>query len=463
MKPVLPRSLSGQTFAVLILGLVLSHLVGIAVYTFERQEAVTSTEGMDFADRVAGVVNLLERLPDQWRDDIVRGSDGRTFHVFLGNRAEASDWAKDGDLANSVAQHLRAQFAHWPAERIVVSLTETPAVPDPRLMESEGIMRIVEAPNISIEDQGHDFLHISMKLNGDEWLNFVGALVRPDTAGLGWAGAYILTIAIGVGAVAMWLVTRVTAPLTAFARAADRLGKNIRAEPLPEDGPAEVAQAARAFNAMQERLRRLVENRTQILAAVSHDLRTPVTLLRLRAELMENEENQTKVMETLDEMETMIASVLDFSKATFHDEPQRQVDLSALIGSICDDRADAGAAVDFDPPDQIPYICRRMELKRALANLVDNAVKHGGGARVRIEQKPGAVDVVIDDDGPGIPEQQMEMIFMPFYRVDASRGRGAGVGLGLSIAQAIVHGHGGSITLENRREGGLRACVSLPA
>ena len=461
MNKLAPKSLAGQTLAVLLLGLVVSHAVGIGVYSLARHEAVTSTEGMNFVDRVVGVVGLLQRLPDQWREDIVREADGRTFHVTLGDKADAARWDSDDDLARDVANYLRTLLSDWTADRFVVSFTEVSSTSDAALKESEAIMRIVEAPNISLHDGAHNFLHISLRLDDTEWLNFVGAIPKANTTGLAWAGTYILSITIGIGIVAMWLVSRVTAPLTAFASAADRLGKNLRADPLQETGSAEVAQASRAFNAMQERLRRLVENRTQLLAAISHDLRTPITLLRLRAEFMDNTENQAKVIRTLDEMETMIASILDFTKATFHDEPQRQVDLSALISSICDDWADSGAEVAFDPPDQIPFVCRRMELKRALSNLIDNAVKYGGDACVSVETESGAIDIVIDDHGPGIPDDQREMIFIPFYRID--RAGDGGVGLGLSIAQAIVHGHGGNIYLVNRPGGGLRARVSLPA
>jgi len=311
-------------------------------------------------------------------------------------------------------------------------------------------------------DTTHDLLNISLRLDDQVWLDFVGAIPKPEPSGLVWAGIYILTIAIGVGAISIWLVWRVTAPLTSFARAADRLGKNIRAEPLPEAGPLEVVQAAKAFNAMQGRLRRLIENRTRMMAAVSHDLRTPITLLRLRAELMADAEDRTKTLRTLDEMESMVASVLDFSKATFHDEPQRQVDLSALVESICDDRSDAGAEITVSVPGQILYVCRRMELKRALNNLIENALKHGGSAFVTVERRAGAIDIHIDDDGPGIPAEQMDSVFQPFFRADASRSSG-GTGLGLSIAQAIVHGHGGQLRLSHRPEGGLRATVSLPA
>ena len=148
---------------------------------------------------------------------------------------------------------------------------------------------------------------------------------------------------------------------------------------------------------------------------------------------------------------------------TFHDEPQRHVDLSALVASICDDMADAGAGIEFDPPDRILIDCRRTALKRALTNVIDNAVKYGNVARVRIENRPDAVEIVIDDDGPGIPQQELDQIFMPFYRVERARTPGkGGVGLGLSIAQAIIHAHGGTIRPQNRPEGGLSVRLSLP-
>jgi signal transduction histidine kinase len=261
----------------------------------------------------------------------------------------------------------------------------------------------------------------------------------------------------------LWLVTRATRPLTIFARAADQLGKNIRSDPLPEKGPTEVLEASRALNNMQERLRRLIENRTQMLAAISHDLRTPLTLLRLQAELLVDSNAQAKVLCRISELEAMIASILDFAKETFSDEPQRIVDLAALVESVCDDLADTGAMATFSPSHRVLYSCRRMALKRAISNVVDNAVKYGKVANVKLVEDASAIRIVIDDKGLGLPDAQLEQVFVPFYRGDASRSRHTGgAGLGLSIAQAIVHGHGGTITLSNRSEGGLRVKVLLP-
>jgi signal transduction histidine kinase len=251
--------------------------------------------------------------------------------------------------------------------------------------------------------------------------------------------------------------------LSAFAAAADRFGKTIRAEPLSENGPIEVAQASRALNDMQQRLCRLIDNRTLMLAAISHDLRTPVTLLRLRAELMNDSVEQRKVLATLDEMEAIITATLDFSKGAFSDEPQRHVDIAALLGSLCDDMADGGAPIEFVPHGQVLCLCRRVALKRAFSHLIENAIKYGGIARVRIDQRPDAIVTTIEDDGPGIAEEYFEQIFAPFFRVDVSRSKGAGgIGLGLTIAQAIVQGHGGDIAIRNGNERGLVVQVSLP-
>lgn len=445
MRLPLPRSLGAQTIFVLLLGLIISHFLGLAIYSLDRKEVVMTTEAVDVAERIVGVVNLLQRLPKEWREDVVRGSDSRTFEVALGPDAAASDAGRSDDLTDEVSQFLRRQLNELPVGGIVVRFA--PAA----------------TPARSGVSKPYNFLHVSARLEDGQWLNFAGAIPAEEDLWPGVWGGYILSVAIGVGALTMWLVARVAAPLSTFALAADRLGKNIRAEPLPETGPTEVVQASRAFNEMQESLRRLVENRTQMLAAISHDLRTPVTLLRLRAELMAEGDERTKILDTLDEMEAMIASVLEFAKGTFHDEPQRRVDLSALVASICDDMADAGATIEFDPPDQTLIMCRRIALKRALTNLIGNAVKYGRVARVRIESSSDAVVITIDDDGPGIPQDQLDLIFMPFYRIEASRtsNRG-GVGLGLAIAQSIVHGHGGTILPENRTEGGLRVRVSLP-
>lgn len=464
MKLNRPVTLAGQTLAVLLLAIAASHLIGIAIYSQDHRRTVTYTEAHDLADRVIGMVNLLQRIPGQWREDVVRQSDGRTFHVMLGSEPDENGADLDETLSREVARYLRNQFPDWPADRIRVSLTDTPLFEREKILSNQAILDPETALNVRRARQTYDFLHVSVRLEETTWLNLIGALPKSKLSEMGWAIAYIVSLAAGVAAFAGWLIFRVSAPLGEFARAADRMGRDVRSEPLAVTGPAEVAEAAAALNLMQERLRRLMENRSQMLGAISHDLRTPVTLLRLRAEAIGNRKERETFLRTLDEMEAMISSVLEFTRATVLDEPQRLVDLSALLGTICDDMKDAGAAVEFEPPDAIPYACRRVSLKRAFNNLIDNAVKYGGGARVRLEPGDETIVITIEDDGPGIPEEQQAHVFMPFHRLDASRRADAGgVGLGLSIAQTIIDGHGGRIELKNRSRGGLRLRVLLPA
>jgi signal transduction histidine kinase len=450
-----PRSLSAQTLAVLVLILALSHAVAIGIYALDRRTAAFEIEAYDFADRVVGMVDLLQHLPPAWREDVVRESDGRTFHVTLDAAPDAPGDNLYEAMSAAVADRIRAQLPGMPADAIRVSLTALPFVPRD------------DAPPTDLVPDGSSrtplFAHISVALGEAGWLNFVGDLPSAKSFWLAPTAAYIVSIAVGMGAVAIWLLSRVTAPFRVFAAAADRLGRDIRTETLPERGPTEVIQAAQAFNAMQRRVQRLVDNRTQVLAALSHDLKTPVTLIRLRTELMPESEERKKVLATLDDMQATIDAVLEFATATLLEEARRRVDMTALLGSICEDLQDAVQDVAFAPAERVHVTCQRVGMKRALGNLIDNAVKYGGAARVAIERRGALVDILIDDDGPGIPEDMMESVFMPFYRVDESRGdEKGGSGLGLSIAQAIVHGHGGQIGLENRPGGGLRVRVTLP-
>jgi signal transduction histidine kinase len=270
-------------------------------------------------------------------------------------------------------------------------------------------------------------------------------------------------MAIIILAVSVWAVRRVTSPLASLAAAAQRLGGDLNAPPMAESGTAEVRQASRAFNTMQTQLRGLIENRTRMLAAISHDLRTPLTLLRLRAENVADAQEREKMLATIDEMDRMVAATLQAARDEAKAEGRRRTDLTALLASVVDDMADAGLPVEMEPASPMIYECQASALKRALTNLLDNAVKYGKEARATIRSTPQAIEIAIDDKGPGIPENELAHVFQPFYRVEGSRSRETGgIGLGLAIALSAVEAHGGELTLSNRPEGGLRASVRLP-
>jgi signal transduction histidine kinase len=270
-------------------------------------------------------------------------------------------------------------------------------------------------------------------------------------------------MAIIILAVSVWVVRRVTAPLASLSAAAERLGDDLNAPPMVETGTIETRSASRAFNTMQARLRSLIDNRTRLLVAVSHDLRTPLTLLRLRTEHVENVEERDKMLAAIAEMDAMVGATLQFARDDAAAEARRPTDIAALVQSIVDDMADAGMPVTMEPAEPIISESQPAALKRALTNLLDNAVKYGKKARIAIAAAPEAIAITIDDEGPGIPEHKLARVFEPFYRVEDSRGRETGgVGLGLAIALSIVQAHGGSLTLSNRPSGGLRAKVTLP-
>ena len=219
----------------------------------------------------------------------------------------------------------------------------------------------------------------------------------------------------------------------------------------------------RAFNLMRDRLDRYMQDRMAMLAAISHDLRTPITSLRLRAELVEDGDSRRKMIGTLDEMQRMTENALGFIRENMEREGTRTVDLHALIDSVAVDLADLGHELTVDNAGRVLVACRPIAMRRAFRNLLENASIHGSRATVRIAQDDAGLCVVIEDQGPGIPEADRERVFEPFVRLDESRSLDkGGAGLGLAIARTIVRGHGGNISLENRAEGGLRATVMLP-
>jgi signal transduction histidine kinase len=267
----------------------------------------------------------------------------------------------------------------------------------------------------------------------------------------------------GVVLVSLLAVRWATRPLNTLADAAEELGRDIQRPPLPEAGPVEVRRAARAFNTMQSRLARFIGDRTRIFAAMSHDLKTPITRLRLRAELLDDPAVRAKFAADLAEMESMVGSTLDFLRGLESAEAARPIDMAALLESLQADFSEGGAKVSVEAPGLRPYPGRAQALKRCLANLVENAVKYGGAAKVTALDGSDRLEIRIRDEGPGIAQADLDRVFDPFYRVEASRNRETGgTGLGLTIARGIARGHGGDVVLRNHPDGGLEALLTLP-
>lgn len=283
----------------------------------------------------------------------------------------------------------------------------------------------------------------------------------------GFASAFIVMMLLGAVVITL-AVRRLLVPVKTLAQAAEAFGRDVvNAKPLPETGPSEIVTAARAFNTMSARIRRFVEDRTFLLTAIGHDLRTPITRLKLRAEYMEDEEQRAKMLADLDEMEAMVAATLAFGKDITTTESVARLDLASLLRTILDETADfnpdCAASLNYQGPQHLPMNARPLALKRALTNLIVNAVKYGDAARVTVlPPVKNNIVVEIEDNGPGIPEREMELVFEPFRRLETSRNRETGgSGLGLSIARNIIRAHGGDIILANRPDG-FCVTVTLP-
>jgi two-component system OmpR family sensor kinase len=362
----------------------------------------------------------------------------------------------------------RGLTAHWSA----IPLVEDASVRDDRLdMLVRRLQQLVPGIDgnglrVAYAAEGHGADHVllvSTRLPDGSWINArataLSTLDRQDRHFI----VPTTLMSLAILAVSIYLVRVCTAEFRSIARAARRLGVDVAAPPLPVHGPEEVREAAAAFNEMQSRIRTLVTDRTQMLAAISHDLRSPITAIRLRAEFIEEGEERDRILAQLDEMEAMVSATLSFLRDDGGREESKVVDVSALLVTICDDLSDAGRPACFQGPTSATMRCRPLGLKRALTNLIENAVKYGASAAVILKALPNRLEISVDDKGPGIPDAELEKVFNPFYRLEESRNRETGgFGLGLTVARSIIRGHGGDLVLENRPAGGLRATVTLP-
>jgi signal transduction histidine kinase len=314
---------------------------------------------------------------------------------------------------------------------------------------------------------------IGMRLSDGSWLTLRAAVPppRPSTSVIFVASFTMMTVAAAL--LVLWAVRRLTQPVVALAEAAEALGRDVNAPPLPEGGPTEIAIAAAAFNTMAERIKRFVRDRTFLITAIGHDLRTPITRMRLRAEFIEDELQRHKMLADLDELEAMVRATMEFGRDVTSGEVITRFDLAALsrtvLEEIGDARPEASEKLSYQGPDGLVVDARPRAMKRALNNLVSNAVSYAGNARIvlaapRPTSRGGrVVTLLVEDDGPGIPSDELEQIFLPFRRLEESRSRETGgVGLGLSIARNILRAHGGDVTLGNHPGGGVRAIVTLP-
>ena len=460
---LVPRSLAGQLGLLLLIALAVAQAVAVVLFAWERIEAVRHAHRDNVVLRAATVARLLRETPPALHESVVAAAStgfvrfsltdaplvesigtGRNADDIAAQLSAALDTGRDGVR---VAPLWTRHFGHGQRKR-------------------EGWLR----------DRGHDddrghgprrgrfgWFTASVALGDQRWLNVE---VGPPPGAPPWRSTFVLSFllsALAIAAVAVLMGRRIAKPMRSLAAAAARLGRGEAVDDLPEAGTSETRDTVRAFNVMRERLDRFVRDRTTMLAAVSHDLRTPITSLRLHAEFIEDGDLRAKIVAALDEMQRMTEDTLAFIREDMRREGTRTVDLHALVDSVAADLADLGHEIAVADTGQVLVSCRTVALRRALRNLLENACVYGARATVRIGRDGEQVRIVVEDEGPGIAEADLERVFEPFVRLEPSRSADTGgTGLGLAIARSIVRGHGGDIRLENRGAGGLRATVALP-
>jgi len=451
MRRVWPDTLLGRTILVLVAGVILSQIGEIVVFSANRFQLESRLFGSHAADRIGAAVRLIESTPAADRPEVLRALDVPGLHIGWG----AKPLVPENDESNESAEVLAA-LGRRISNHVIHAAAGAPPAPEGATTSpppGAGMIRNLMARG------PHPLLRVAVQLDDQSWLNFL-APDRPQEP-LWRPGFYApllanLVVIVALSVLAMGYAAR---PLRALAAAAQRLGRDVSAPPMAESGPREVRAAAHAFNEMQSNLRRFVEDRTQMIAAISHDLRTPITRLKLRAEFVDDEEQRTKMLADLDDMESMIAATLAFARDDMAREPRVPTDLGAILATQA---TDFGAT--YAGPAHFMVRAGPTALKRAFANLLENAQAYAGEARVTLEDRAPNVLVTIDDDGPGIPEDELERVFAPFYRVEGSRNRETGgTGLGLAVVRSALRALGGDVQLANRPEGGLRVKVTLPA
>ncbi|NCM96679.1 MAG: HAMP domain-containing protein [Rhodobacterales bacterium] len=456
----LPRSVGGQLLALLLLALAITQGLSLILLTGERNLAVRAALGLEAAGRAANVALLLEAAPTALQGSILASADSPLVRFAL----EATPQTPHSSF-EAVAMVARMRQILGDARDIRAEVHGL-AGPPPELPEGlPDAMRPMHRAMMAARPEPVE-LTLSIRLEGGNWLNVRTMFQRP---GVQWSPRALLPLVLMLAAVALVAgvtARRIVGPMRALAAGAERLGRGLDAAPLALTGPTEVQEATQAFNRMQARLTRLIAERTRMLAALSHDLRSPLTAMRLRVELLAEDEDSTRLKALVEEMQAMVEQTLDFARAAAQGaaaqgEAVQEVDLAALLRDLV---ADAGAGhATLTAPESVFLTLRPTAIRRALRNLIDNALRYGTRAEVALVRQGGEAVITIADHGPGLPEDQLEAVFEPFVRGEASRSRATGgVGLGLAIARSIARAQGGEVTLANRPEGGLLATLRLP-
>ena len=465
-----PQSLLGRLIAATLLAVLIAQAVGLVLIAQERERFVLQGSVREWTRRITETTQMLAPLAANERAaalEQLTAPHGAFHHRPPGGVHGAPRGPLDPagafvrvplltDFEKTLREQLQAALGAGYEVSVVRTLDATrPAIAIP--------VPFFEAHELAAHQDSVQRYDVTVRLpDGDALLYRVTRLPGGALLPRNLLGNLLLLLLVLVAALYVTART-ITRPLSALARSADSIGRDARPQRLPERGARELRDAARAFNTMQDRLRRYLDSRSRVLAAMSHDLKTPLTRLRLQVETLEDAGLQARIGKELDEMEGMVHEALALFRGVDDGEPAVAVDLNALLEGLREQFAEMGAAVTVSGRALAPFTAKAQALKRCLTNLIANAVNFGTRAAIVVEDGTELVTIRVRDQGPGIPEAELERVFEPFHRLESSRNRdGGGTGLGLTIARDIAQAHGGTLSLSNRPEGGLEAALTLP-
>lgn len=462
MRLPVPHSLKSRLLILLIGGLVTAQIASSLIAYYDRRASIERVIARRNAVRVADLVRMLDGIAYADRERAVAAL--RYPVIRLGPLAMPRDDGmpedvvgtdvSEGPIPEAMVAAFRERLSPPRSAHVRIGETELRYSPEASSLRMPGVARSAQFGwGVSVRSTLADGMPIVVYVE-------VPQSVILSLSSLLWQFFVLSAVTVVLVALAANWVTR---PLGELADAAERLGNDLEASPLPERGASELRRAARAFNSMQERLARYLKSRVTALSAISHDLKTPITRMRLRAELIEDAKLRDSLLRDMSELEAMVRSALEFIRGLDSVEPPQPTDINALIGSICDDFRESGHEVSTHGRASSPYPAQTQALKHCLVNLIDNACKYGGAANIEVEDKGRDLVVRVRDRGPGLPDAELEKVFEPFYRCESSRSRDTGgTGLGLAIARNVAQLHHGRVALRNHPEGGVEAVLELP-
>ena len=446
---LVPDGLAGRFATLLAAALVAANLAALVLLGLDRDRELREVRRGADLERIAALAVALGAVPPEGRAAVARALSSPALRLSVDPQPAVPEaGAGHGVVAALGAMLGEALDEAAPGEiRAAATMRRGPdrgPAPDPG-----------PGPGLAV----------SVPLPQGGWLNALRPPGRDHRAGLRPGGPILLALGLGLVAVlgaSLLMVRRITRPLTALARAADRAGRGDRDARAPVEGAAELRGASEAFNAMQAAIGAFEAERARVVAALGHDLRTPITSLRIRAEMLDDEAAREPMIRTLGEMEVMAHGLLRWGRGGAEAEEAGEVDLARLLREVAAE-GDPDAPVRHEGPQSLLLRARPVALRRAFANLASNARRYAGGGVIRLSAADGLATVVVEDHGPGIPEDALTAVLEPFQRGEASRAADTGgAGLGLAIARDALRAHGGTLVLENREGGGLRATATLP-